>query len=76
MSFFAERCDNCGHVMQVRTEGQNAAQWPILNAWAEQKLWPVNGIPVREWKPYRPSRAMLEACAKAAAINKIPSLVR
>lgn len=44
MSFFAQRCDNCGHLMQVRTEAQNAAQWPILNAWAEQKPWPVNGV--------------------------------
>ena len=21
----------------------NAAQWPILQAWAEQKQWPING---------------------------------
>lgn len=33
---------------------QNAAQWPILQAWAEQKQWPVNGamcwISPDDWK--------------------------
>ena len=42
-------CDNEG-----RTPEQNAAQWPILNAFAEQSQWPVNGEMVwmtgEEWK--------------------------
>ena len=29
---------------EKRNTGQNAAQWPILQAWAEQKQWPVNGV--------------------------------
>jgi hypothetical protein len=38
----------------TRTLDQNAAQWPILTAFSEQLLWPVNGERVRmspdEWK--------------------------
>jgi hypothetical protein len=26
-----------------RTVAQNRYQWPILNAWAKQKQWPING---------------------------------
>jgi hypothetical protein len=37
-----------------RSLDQNAAMWPILEAFAEQLLWPVNGQMVRlepeEWK--------------------------
>ena len=37
-----------------RTLDQNAAQWPILEAFAQQLLWPVNGQMVKmtpeEWK--------------------------
>lgn len=37
-----------------RTLDQNAAQWPILQAFSEQLQWPVNGQMVRmtdeEWK--------------------------
>ena len=37
-----------------RTLNQNAAQWPILDAWAKQKIWVVNGSKTRmsaeEWK--------------------------
>ena len=39
---------------KTRTNAQNAAQWPILEAFAEQLLWPVNGKFVKmtseEWK--------------------------
>lgn len=28
----------------LRTAAQNRFQWPILNAWANQKPWPVNGV--------------------------------
>jgi hypothetical protein len=37
-----------------RTLDQNAAQWPILQAFSDQLLWPVNGQMVKltaeEWK--------------------------
>ena len=40
-----------GHVVKIsqptRTLEQNAAQWPILGAIADQLLWPVNGELVR-----------------------------
>ena len=39
-----DQCPKCGEWIHSRTEGQNSAQWPILNAWAEQKEWPVNGV--------------------------------
>ena len=29
---------------ELRTAAQNRFQWPILNAWAAQKPWPVNGV--------------------------------
>lgn len=39
---------------ETRSIGQNAAQWPVLNAFADQLLWPVNGQNVKmtgeEWK--------------------------
>lgn len=37
-----------------RTLDQNAAQWPILEAFSRQLLWPVNGVlvhmPADDWK--------------------------
>lgn len=47
-----------GYVVTVqeptRNTSQNAAQWPILEAFAEQLQWPVNGAMVNlsaeEWK--------------------------
>ena len=33
----------CPICEERRNNGQNAAQWPILQAWAEQKQWPING---------------------------------
>ena len=33
------------------------------------------GVPIRPWKPYMPSRAMQAASARAAEVHKIPSLV-
>jgi len=39
---------------QTRTIEQNKVQWPILQAWAEQKPWQVNGrachLPKEDWK--------------------------
>jgi len=47
-----------GLVIQIkeptRNLAQNAAQWPILQAFADQLLWPVNGAMTKltpeEWK--------------------------
>jgi hypothetical protein len=49
-----------GHRLEVtvkpqrRTNDQNAAQWPILEAFAQQLQWPVNGqmvhMTAEEWK--------------------------
>ena len=47
-----------GYVVQIgepnRTLSQNAAQWPILEAFSEQLLWPVNGamtqMSAENWK--------------------------
>jgi hypothetical protein len=40
--------------MNDRTLDQNAAQWPILEAWSRQKMWFINGAKTRmsaeEWK--------------------------
>ena len=37
-----------------RTLDQNAAQWPILQAFSEQLTWPINGVMVKmdedDWK--------------------------
>ena len=46
------------HVLSIdeekRKNSQNAVQWPILNAFSDQLLWPVNGQMVKltgaEWK--------------------------
>lgn len=32
---------------ELRTAAQNRFQWPILNAWAKQKEWPINGVMTR-----------------------------
>lgn len=46
-------CPTCGHDPKRSSEA-NAAQWPILQAWSEQKEWPVNGYMTKltseEWK--------------------------
>lgn len=47
-----------GHIVTIaeptRNLDQNAAQWPMLNAFAEQLVWPVNGVMVpisaEDWK--------------------------
>lgn len=39
---------------ETRTLAHNAVQWPILNAFADQLLWPINGamtkITADDWK--------------------------
>lgn len=46
-------CPTCGRE-QKRSSEANAAQWPILQAWADQKQWPINGamclLSKEEWK--------------------------
>jgi len=47
-----------GFIVEVkeptRSLDQNAVQWPLLNAFAEQLVWPVNGVMTKmtaeEWK--------------------------
>ena len=47
-----------GHFVRIsqppRTLSQNAAQWPILQAFADQLTWPVNGVQTKldpdDWK--------------------------
>ena len=34
----------CPICEERRSLSANAAQWPILQAWAEQKQWPINGV--------------------------------
>lgn len=44
----------CPVCEERRNLAQNAAQWPILEAWAKQKQWPINGemcwLTAEEWK--------------------------
>ena len=48
---FVTLCPVCE---ERRSSAANAAQWPILRAWAEQKQWPINGVMCwlndEEWK--------------------------
>lgn len=52
----SEASDGCSVVIgpPSRSADQNAAQWPILEAFSQQLKWPVNGQMVRmsseEWK--------------------------
>lgn len=47
-----------GYIVEIsepnRTKDQNAAQWPILEEFARQRQWPVNGqlcwLTKEEWK--------------------------
>jgi len=65
-----------GFVVRVeepnRTLDQNAAQWPILHAFAEQLQWPVNGVMAslspNEWKD------VLTAAFKQEMVRVVPSL--
>lgn len=44
----------CPVCEERRSASANSAQWPILQAWSEQKQWPVNGamtyLTAEEWK--------------------------
>ena len=56
-----------------RTLGQNASQWPILNAFANQLLWPVNGEMVKmdagEWKDVLTAAFKNETVRVAMGLN-------
>ena len=43
--------------------------------WKTETASSVAGIPVREFKPYKPSKEMNEAADKARAYHAFPSLV-
>lgn len=66
-----------GHVVTVaepnRTLDQNAAQWPILQAIAEQLKWPVNGVLValadEEWKDILTAAFRGESMRLAQGVN-------
>lgn len=57
----------------TRTLDQNAAQWPILTAFSEQLLWPVNGERVRmspdEWKDVLTAAFMREQVRVAHGLD-------
>lgn len=64
-----------GQVVEIkdmsRTLEQNALQWPILQDWANQKEWPVNGamskLSKEEWKDILTSAFEGETSPKIAA---------
>ena len=66
-----------GYVVTVqeptRSTDQNSAQWPILEAFAEQLQWPVNGAMVNlsaeEWKDVLTSAFQGETVRLAMGMN-------
>ena len=66
-----------GYVVTVqeptRSTDQNAAQWPILEAFAEQLQWPVNGAMVslsaEEWKDVLTAAFQGETVRLAMGLN-------
>lgn len=57
----------------TRTVEQNAAQWPYLDAFSKQLLWPVNGAQVRmtpeEWKDVLTAAFQGETVRLAMGLN-------
>ena len=57
----------------TRSTDQNAAQWPILEAFAEQLQWPVNGAMVslsaEEWKDVLTAAFQGETVRLAMGLN-------
>lgn len=47
------KCEKC-QSEDARTLAQNRFQWPILECWATQKQWPINGamcwLTKEDWK--------------------------
>ena len=68
-----------GYVMTLaepsRSLDQNAAQWPYLDAFSKQLLWPVNGSLVQmepeEWKDVLTSAFHNESVRLAMGLNEI-----
>ena len=58
---------------KTRTLAHNAVQWPILNAFANQLLWPVNGQMVKleagEWKDILTAAYKEETVRLAMGLN-------
>jgi hypothetical protein len=56
-----------------RSLDQNAAQWPILQAFADQLMWPVNGEMVyltpEEWKDILTAAFQQESARLAMGLN-------
>lgn len=73
----AVRLAASGYVVTVqeptRNTSQNAAQWPILEAFAEQLQWPVNGAMVNlsaeEWKDVLTAAFQGETVRLAMGLN-------
>ena len=57
----------------TRNLAQNSAQWPILQDFSDQLLWPVNGVMSKlspeEWKDIMSSAFRLEQPRVAAGLN-------
>ncbi len=57
----------------TRTLDQNAAQWPILEAFAQQLQWPVNGaltwMSAEEWKDVLTAAFFQESARLATGLN-------
>lgn len=66
-----------GHVVEIRepnrTLEQNACQWPILQEFATQKQWPVNGkmcwLTKEEWKDVLTAAFRQESPRLAAGVD-------
>ena len=66
-----------GYIIEVkepsRTLDQNAAQWPVLQAFSEQLVWPVNGVMVHltpdEWKDLLTAAFRQETTRIAMGLN-------
>jgi len=66
-----------GYVVKVsqptRNLEQNAAQWPILECFAKQKQWPINGnlewMTKEEWKDVLTAAFEKESIRLAASMN-------
>lgn len=56
----------------TRTLEQNSAQWPILQAFAEQLQWPVNGR--MEWLTDEDWKDLLTAAFKREQVRVSPSI--
>lgn len=75
---FLRSLDLSGNLMVIvqdvtRSHEQNSAQWPILDAFSKQLMWPVNGQMVRlsdeEWKDVLTAAFRQEAPRLAMSLN-------